>query len=246
MAQILYIHGIGNHGPAEPLKREWDLALFGREMGERAAMAYWADILHPAAPAKAPKRVGKRQAESADLNIDTLLREAGVSPKNADAQHLVRSMLRAYGVAPPGPRAKVLPLPAFLRKPIARAFLSAFIKDTAAYFFRKGVREQVQARLRAALAAADPNEPLTLIAHSQGTIVALEVLADLGARQRVEQLVTLGSPLGIREVQDFSPASCACRRAWRAGTTSRTRSTRWRSTRACARISTPRTSSSTM
>ena len=103
MAQILYIHGIGNHGPAEPLKREWDLALFGREMGERAAMAYWADILHPQAPAKASKRVGKRQAESADLNIDTLLREAGVSPKNADAQHLARSMLRA-GSSRPGSR----------------------------------------------------------------------------------------------------------------------------------------------
>jgi pimeloyl-ACP methyl ester carboxylesterase len=213
MAQILYIHGIGNHGPAEPLKREWDLALFGREMGERAAMAYWADILHPQAPArspaKAPKRVGKRQADSAALDIDALLREAGVSPKNADAQHLARSMLRAYGVAPPGPRAKVLPLPAFLRKPVARAFLSAFIKDTAAYFFRKGVRERVQARLRAVLAAADPDEPLTLIAHSQGTIVALEVLAELGDAQRVEQFVTLGSPLGIREVQDF--LSCELR-----------------------------------
>jgi hypothetical protein len=204
MAQILYIHGIGNHGPAEPLKREWDLALFGREMGERSAMAYWADILHPA---KAPKRVGKRGAGPAaatgPLDVNALLREAGVSPKNADAQHLANSMLRAFGVPPAGPRAKVLPLPAFLRKPVARAFLEAFVKDTAAYFFRKGVREQVQARLRAALAQVDADEPLTLIAHSQGTVVALEVLAALGAQQKVAQLVTLGSPLGIREVQDF-------------------------------------------
>src|SRR5665213_4068711 len=43
---VVYIHGIGPKPAPEALKREWDLALFGKAMGEQARMAYWADILH--------------------------------------------------------------------------------------------------------------------------------------------------------------------------------------------------------
>ena len=32
---VLYVHGIGAQPLPDPLKREWDLALFGREMGDR-------------------------------------------------------------------------------------------------------------------------------------------------------------------------------------------------------------------
>ncbi len=47
---VIYIHGIGEHPPKEQWKQEWDIALFGKPMGERTSMAYWADILH--GPAK--------------------------------------------------------------------------------------------------------------------------------------------------------------------------------------------------
>ncbi len=45
---VVYIHGIGKQAPPAELKLEWDLALFGRDLGSRSRMAYWADLLHPA------------------------------------------------------------------------------------------------------------------------------------------------------------------------------------------------------
>ena len=43
--RLLYIHGIGWQEPLEELQRMWDLALFGRELGEHdpfaRSMARW-------------------------------------------------------------------------------------------------------------------------------------------------------------------------------------------------------------
>lgn len=196
---ILYVHGIGRQPKADDLKREWDLALFGREMGDRTRMAYWSDILHP------PQRNGPARAAAASTGVDPdrLLAQAGVDAGNEEARALTQALLHTLGIETAGARKKVLPLPAFLRKPISRAFLEALIKDTAAYFFRPEVRRRIQQRFRDILPPA--GEPVIIVAHSQGTIVALEVLAALAARPpvRVGQLVTIGSPLGIREVQDF-------------------------------------------
>jgi hypothetical protein len=98
---------------------------------------------------------------------------------------------------------KVLPLPGFLRKPISRAVLEALIADTAAYFFRPEVRERIRARLAEQLQVPE-DRPLTIVAHSQGSVIAYEVLSTLSAdRLELDALVTVGSPLGIREVQDF-------------------------------------------
>lgn len=197
---VLYIHGIGVQPAPEDLKRDWDLALFGSEMGDLTRMAYWSDILHGdvrQTPSMSAARAGS------GVNTDRLLAEAGVDAGSEDAQVLVQALLRTMGIEAAGSRKKVLPLPAFLRKPIARAFLETLIKDTAAYFFRSDARKKIQQRLRDILPSA--SDPVTIVAHSQGSIVALEVLAALAARTplRVGHLITIGSPLGIREVQDF-------------------------------------------
>ncbi len=203
MGRIVYMHGIGRHAPPEQLKVEWDLALFGRDMGQQTVMAYWADILHDqAAPPKTRKRTGRSPSD--ELDVDALLRAAGVNAARSDARFLAHAMLRALGVEPPGARTRVLPLPRFLRRPVSRAFLEACVRDTAAYFFRKGVRGKVQARLAAVLGRQ--HGPVTLVAHSQGTVVALEVLAAAAktlAPHAIANFVSLGSPLGIRELQDF-------------------------------------------
>jgi subtilase family protein len=196
---VLYVHGIGPQLPPEDLKREWDLALFGKEMGDCTRMAYWSDILHgdPHIRPKSTTRVGNT------VNSDALLAEAGVSPDQEDARVLVQALLRTMGMVDPRAGKKVLPLPAFLRKPIARVFLESLIKDTAAYFFRPAARKKIQQRLRDILPVS--NDPVTVVAHSQGTIITLEVLAALSDQNPVSvgNLITLGSPLGIQEVQDF-------------------------------------------
>jgi subtilisin family serine protease len=199
---VLYIHGIGEQPAPADLKAEWDIALFGQEMGARTSMAYWADILHPKGGKQPPQT---KQAASTTPTVDptTLLQEAGVSTTDANAMRLVQGLLRAMGVTSPDAGTKALALPPALRRPLAKAFLEATIKDTAAYFFRPGMRAKIQARLRQAL--PKDGRLLTLVAHSQGSVIALEVLTALPASDppRVYQFVTIGSPLGIQEVQEF-------------------------------------------
>ncbi|HEU5294224.1 MAG TPA: hypothetical protein VFU71_05510, partial [Burkholderiaceae bacterium] len=210
---VVYVHGIGQHPPADQLKLEWDLALFGKDLGERSRIAYWSDLLHPPA-GPAAKSIRRRSTGSqAELDVDALLTNAGVDEDDEDAQAFARSLLGGFGVEDAAPSArgvgkKVLPLPGFLRKPISRAFLETFIADTAAYFFRDGMRARIRKRLSDQLQLPS-DQPLTIVAHSQGSIIAYEVLSTLAERQlELDALVTIGSPLGIREVQDFlDPAS---------------------------------------
>lgn len=203
---VIYVHGIGEHPPREQIKQQWDLALFGRELGDRSRMAYWCDLVHPPQPS-APSIKGKRAQATRSPDAWRARLDAD---KSAQVQAFESRLLEQLGALPPapesrqgGPGKKVLPLPAWARRPISRAFLKAFIADTAAYFFAPGMRQRIQQRLRDEIAAAG-QRPVTLVAHSQGSIIAYEVLSALGSSGlRLEVLVTIGSPLGVQEVQDF-------------------------------------------
>ena len=204
---VVYVHGIGNQPPPAELKLEWDLALFGKDLGLRSRMAYWSDLLHPPGGRRA-RSVRRQSAKSDSLDVNELLANAGVGEDNEDAQAFAMHLLGDFGVedavtAARGARKKVLPLPGFLRKPISRAFLETLITDTAAYFFHRGMRARIRSRLIEQL-QLPPDQPLTIVAHSQGSVIAYEVLSDLAENQlTLDALITIGSPLGIREVQDF-------------------------------------------
>ncbi len=209
-ASLLYVHGIGQHPPNDALKLEWDLALFGRDMGPRSRMVYWADIVHaPQTGRPAAARVSARVAKGVD--VDALLRGVSVDPERPGARELAAALLTRAGVgvgvaggegASGGSRKRVLPLPASWRKPLARRFLEALVGDAAAYLFNPAQRARIQQRFAAAL--DDNTAPVTIVAHSLGSVIAYEGLAALAPRsQRAVQLITLGSPLGIDEVQDF-------------------------------------------
>lgn len=81
------------------------------------------------------------------------------------------------------------------------------VKETARYFdnrngIARAVREVVKASLRKPLQA---NEPILLIGHSMGSIIAYDALWELwheeGIGGRIDLFLTLGSPLGMRFVQ---------------------------------------------
>jgi hypothetical protein len=192
----------------------WDLALFGRELGSDSRIAYWADLLHNeylGVEGRAMQSKGRSASQRDVIGGQQIAHELGLRGKQAlqAAAFADRLLASRMDVAQGAHRTrasvgkKILPLPIQLRKPLARLFLENFVKDTAAYFFRSGMRAKIQQRLRDALPT--DGKPFTLIAHSQGSIVAFEVLASLKRTQNinVETFVTIGSPLGIQEVQDF-------------------------------------------
>ena len=225
--RIIYIHGISAHPPAAVWKRFWDYALFGREMGNRTIPAYWANVLHKElAPdawgdrSRRQARVLAKQTEPEDHEVSELaftpaniLSASGLDQTNPESLDFMSRMLNAYGIdgsqPEPEPRArtksrrpqaKLIPLPGWLRRPLARSFMQQFFQDAAAYFLDDKKRREIQARLINQI--PKKGQPIVVIAHSLGSVIAFDVLSQLKERPAVELFVTVGSPLGIREVQD--------------------------------------------
>jgi hypothetical protein len=95
--------------------------------------------------------------------------------------------------------AEALPLPRPLRTAAFRALVQRSFQDVYAYFFG-GLREPMRRVVRLALAGA--GQPLVVVGHSLGTIIAYEALREKDAPE-VALFVTAGSPLGVTEVQDL-------------------------------------------
>lgn len=207
---VIYVHGVAQTDLPADLKLSWDLALFGRDMGETSAMAYWADVVRPdvlkPSVAKAERDL---PFDDAVVNVDAVLNEANIPESELpQAQQLAMGLLRDMGIDSEVDdkgrlQTKALPLPLWLRKPMSRIFIQGMVADTAAYFFKPGVREEVRKRLQSQIAKAQ-RRPVTIVAHSQGSIIAFEVLSILQEDGiELDALVTLGSPLGVQEVQDY-------------------------------------------
>jgi hypothetical protein len=102
-----------------------------------------------------------------------------------------------------------IPLPG----PVKRRLMAAFLRDVHHYLwnveFNPGpgrsfaVRTEVRRRaLDALAAAADVSRPHLLVGHSLGSVVAYDVLQNVADAPEVDGLITVGSPLGLDEVQD--------------------------------------------
>lgn len=108
---------------------------------------------------------------------------------------------RAEDAAPAPPSsdlAEALPLPLFMRAPVFELLVKLTFEDVYAYFFG-GVGEAMREVVRGELADV-PDGPLAVLGHSLGSVIAYEVLRE--ERRDVTLFVSVGSPLGITEVQD--------------------------------------------
>jgi subtilisin family serine protease len=214
-ALLVYVHGIGPQPEPIALKRQWDEALFGHPLGERTRMAYWADILHPlggAAGSIESLAPLTGVADDADTGVRAAVSRATDSEEAVDwASSLFERMLAAPAFAETASieplwremgagtfEPRVLP-PGRLRRAATEFITRAFIQDVAAYFFDREVRNAIRERLSDLLA---PGDPYVLVTHSLGTVITYDVLRSLGEEIDCALWVTLGSPLGIDEVQD--------------------------------------------
>lgn len=200
---LVCIHGLGNKPPRDVLADWWlrsireGLTLFGApEPRFRFEMVYYADLLHevpldPAAPAGHPLAVERPYEPYAE---PPRLR------KPSPLRRVVRSELE-----------RLIDRVAFDEKHIAHVdrisdqVIRSLFHDLEVYTYGtcgdrrrelRPARDVIQEELAAVL-RAHRRDRVVLVAHSMGTIVAVDVLADPRAGVSVDSLVTIGSPLGL-------------------------------------------------
>ena len=205
---VIYIHGMLNKPPAAVLKDQWDRALFGVKMGERTHMAYWADIRYPQPLSSTTAQSLEQEYSSLssvlsqdDFVDDVVSRVSQGAEARAFARALATRMLSENRPALTRTIGKS-EYSAQVNFPdwFTRWFVRSFTPDVAAYLFDRTQRENIRDRLRLWLASGPG--PFVVVAHSMGTIVAYDVLHEFAKRgDPVPLLVTMGSPLGIEEIQ---------------------------------------------
>lgn len=203
---VVYVHGIGNKPVASVLKCQWDTALFDTPMGDRTRLAYWVDRDRYSLP-EAGTCADKDLPGGPDAGpVLRSLAEPGEQEPELDAQarRLMTALERRLEQGGPeikGPEAKVLPLPEGMRRWVTRLVTKMFLKDVRDFFFDADKRRRMEDALRERLDYS--GAPLIVVGHSQGSMIAYHVLRQLQQGEcNVRLFVTIGSPLGIQEVQD--------------------------------------------
>jgi hypothetical protein len=103
------------------------------------------------------------------------------------------------GEEPPA-NSEALWLPRAGRVAVFRVLVKRTFADVYAYFFG-GSGDAMRSRLRSTLAEVDG--PVVVIGHSLGSIIAYDVLRESGPARDIPLFVTVGSPLGVTEIQDL-------------------------------------------
>lgn len=202
----VYVHGIGDHGTPDKVKVEWDGSIFGKEMGYRTRTAFWSDIRYPRMTGGETKSLaavapaGIWDASSSSSFLEIMLQ----NEKDEEKREFMTSLfMELYEKEEDGSNvsAKFIPLPKLIRNPLTKVLTSLFIKDVAAYFYDEEQRNEIRSRLIQCLSSGHENH--LLVTHSMGTVIAYDVLSDYAEGDiSVPLWVTIGSPLGIQEVQD--------------------------------------------
>ncbi len=217
---VVYIHGIGPKPRPRILKCQWDSALFGRDVGDRSRLAFWMnEKRHAYEDATCgdgdrvglhAERIGRRAlgggpglapADPAEVAA-ALTRE----PRERRALLSIAAKVQA-GAALSGATTtkqrvgkKVIPLPEFMRRFIARGLTELLLGDVYDFLYDDARRAEMMRSLRERLVGPGP---FVVIAHSQGSMIAYQVLREMAKSAcKVPLFVTIGSPLGLQEVQD--------------------------------------------
>lgn len=223
VATVIYVHGIGNKPIASVLKCQWDQALFGGPMGDRTRLAYWVSRdLYPVPDAStcadgdlvtnkadASDRVSMVNALAENVesqHLHAVIEQVAQTGEQRDTLRRIADRMRARAdqlvqERPQGPGTKVLPLPGFIRRHITNVLTQIFLQDVNQFLFHEDKRAAMENTLIERIRAG--GGPFIIVAHSQGSMIAYNVLRRLREDEcDVRLLVTIGSPLGMAEVQD--------------------------------------------
>lgn len=229
MAHLVFIHGIANKPAPDDLLHIWRRVLSRNEDGDtgvrlsargiNSSLIYWADVMYDqfdpdisahetidaAAPRGMPNGIEAQWRDGVDAPGEEAWMNAfesvyGIDPNDPDAETPVEAMREGL---------ERIPLPWAIKRP----FMKLLARDTHHYLFntehspRAGVSHKVRDEIRRRFvetlkAAAQDGGPLVVVAHSQGTIVTYDCLKNVPECPNIDALITVGSPLGLDEVQD--------------------------------------------
>lgn len=225
MASVVLIHGLDNKPESDYLYKLWKRKLAhddGLDLdgyGVISCMDYWADVLYESPDlnlAAYESAVGDIEGLGAaasfqdmphkdDPRLRRLARTLDVDPDTVEEDQPTEAEIAAV-------REERVPVPAWLRKRI----MARFVRDAHHYFFnleyspRSGatfrVRDEIRRRFLECLHKGADERPLVVVSHSMGTIIAYDCLMHEPDCPAIDGLMTIGSPLGLDEVQDFFPA----------------------------------------
>ena len=226
MAHVTFIHGIANKPPPADLLRIWRDTLANAadplplgDLGVTSELVYWADLMYD----KPDDDVAAHEGvlENTPAAVDGGGGATAPQPRNAEEaaflaalrQHMSGLSDAEMAAAPAVPAQPLgtlerVPLPWFLKKPI----MDAFLRDVHHYLFdvefappgRPPVRIQktIRDRFIGSVCGQTVTRPHVVVSHSMGTVIAYDCLKRVGACAEVDGFITLGSPLGLDEVQD--------------------------------------------
>ncbi len=229
MAHVTFIHGISNQPAADELLKVWCRALADasepvslNDSGVTSSMVYWADLMYaqPVEDSTAFEGVLENSAAAIDGAGDA---EVPVPRDAAEAQFInaLRGKLTTLTdeqmqqpdqpMTTAGAQAALerVPLPWFIKQPMMKAFL----RDVHHYLFDvefapRGrppavrIQQAIRKRFSTALCLPAVSRPHIVVSHSMGTVIAYDCLKRVGECDRIDGLITIGSPLGLDEVQD--------------------------------------------
>ena len=232
MPHITFIHGILNKPPLEVLLKSWvgtiaqDGGIDLDKLGVTYSMVYWADVLY-AKPEDEDAEVKKMAATgSPGLKMRSSLEDAASWRRElkGDDKEFTDKLAAKFrldddsallqssaGVNAEQKGYAAIPLPNFLKNQL----MERFLHNVYCYLFnteatpRPGetyrVQDETRNRFVGALktdAAGNASSPHLVVSHSMGTVIAYDCLECVAGCPAVNGLMTIGSPLGLDEVQE--------------------------------------------
>jgi hypothetical protein len=206
---VTFIHGLANKPAPNELRRIWLDALkvpmmdaSGFDLGAVGvtdSFVYWADLFYDSPiPASEYESRNDELADSVQKKIgpgkdtwtDDLLQKMGGNEGAEFEDAPTDDSTDGY---------ERIPLPWILKKQL----MSHFAKEAHDYLFNvNGIRDTIRARVIADFNQVPAGSRHVLVGHSQGTFIAYDVLTGIPGCKQIDGFLTLGSPLGIDEVQD--------------------------------------------
>ena len=230
MPHVTFIHGIANKPAADDLLAIWRRALADGpqplplgDLGVTSSLVYWADLMYEKPDDDLAAHEG--MLENTPAAIDASGDAEFPIPRTPAEAAFLNAMRRRLttlsdaeidaSLAAPAPAGSTaagalerVPLPWFLKKPL----MAVLLRDVHHYLFdvefappgrvSVPIRRIIRDRFVKALAAPDIAGPHVVVSHSMGTVIAYDCLKRAAGCPTVDGLVTIGSPLGLDEIQD--------------------------------------------